>query len=78
MASGTHAQRQVALPNHVNLKPCFTAPYKFSRTFEIGALPRAATDLGHAFPFGLSLVPNSSEFTTLFDRYRIRQVSCRS
>lgn len=77
MAGGTHAQRQVALPNHVVLKPAFTAPYKFSRSFEIGALPRGATDLGHAFPFGLSLLPNYSEFTTLFDRYRIRQVDVR-
>lgn len=77
MASSTHAARQVALPNHVNLKPCYTAPYKFSRSFDIGGLPKAATDLGHAFPFGLSLLPNSSEFTTLFDRYRIRQVDVR-
>lgn len=75
--TSTNAQRQVALPNHVNLKPSYTAPYKFSRTFDIGALPRATADLGHAFPFGLSLLPNYSEFTTLFDRYRIRQVDVR-
>ena len=78
MAGGTHAARTVALPNHVNLKPCYTAPYKFSRAFTIGALPKAAaSDLGHAFPFGLSLLPNYSEFTNLFDRYRIRQVDIR-
>lgn len=77
MAGGTHAARQVALPNHVKLKPCYTPPYKFARTFEIGVLVKGASDLGHAFPFGLSLLPNYSEFTTLFDRYRIRQVDVR-
>jgi len=74
---GTHQQRAVALPNHVYLRPAYTPPYKFSRSFEIGILPRAASDLGHAFPFGLSLLPNHLEFTTLFDRYRIRQVDVR-
>lgn len=77
MAGGTHAARSVALPNHVLLKPTYTPPYKFSRTFDIGTLPQGATDLGHAFPFGLTLLPNYSEFTTLFDRYRIRQVDIR-
>ena len=77
MARGTHAARTVALPNHVNLRPTYTAPYKFSRAFTIGTLPKGATDLGHAFPFGLSLLPNYSEFTNLFDRYRIRQVDIR-
>lgn len=73
----TRQARAVALPNHVSLRPTYTAPYKFSRTFNIGALTQAATDVGHAFPFGLSLLPNYSEFTTLFDRYRIRQVDIR-
>jgi len=67
----------VSMPNHVNLKPSYTAPYRFSRTFEIGALPKGASDLGHAFPFALSQIPNASEFTTLFDRYRIRSVDVR-
>jgi hypothetical protein len=75
--AGTHAQRQNALPNHVMLKPSYTAPYKFSRSFSIGNLPRGNTDLGHAFPFALSQLPNSSEFTSLFDKYRIRQVDIR-
>lgn len=70
-------ETRVSLPNHVNLKPTYTVPYKFSRTFEIGGLPKAATDLGHAFPFALSLLPNYSEFATLFDRYRIRKVDVR-
>lgn len=74
---GTSAQQQVSMPNHVNLKPCYTAPYKFSRTFDIGPLPKGASDLGHAFPFALSQVPNSSEFTTLFDRYRINKIDIR-
>lgn len=77
MARGTHAARTVSLPNHVNLRPTYTAPYKFSRSFGIGNLVKAAGDLGHAFPFGLSLLPNYSEFTNLFDRYRIRQVDVR-
>jgi len=74
---GTHSERAVSLPNHVMLKPCYTAPYRFSRTFDIGALPKGASDLGHAFPFALSQVPNSQEFTTLFDRYRIRAIDVR-
>lgn len=77
MAGGTHSSRAVALPNHVNLRPTYTAPYKFSRSFIIGSLPKGASDLGHAFPFALSLLPNYSEFTNLFDRYRIRQVDVR-
>jgi hypothetical protein len=76
-AGGTHAERSVALPNHVMLRPCYTAPYKFSRAFTIGVLPKGTSDMGHAFPFGLSLLPNYSEFTNLFDRYRIRQVDVR-
>jgi hypothetical protein len=74
---GTNSERSVSLPNHINLKPAFTAPYKFSRTFDIGALPKGSTDLGHAFPFALSLLPNWLEFSALFDRYRINQVDVR-
>jgi len=77
MARGTNAARQVALPNHVSLQPCYTAPYKFSRSFSVGVLTRATNDMGHAFPFGLSLLPNYSEFTNLFDRYRLRRVDVR-
>jgi hypothetical protein len=33
--------------------------------------------MGHAFPFGLSLLPNYSEFANLFDRYRLRRVDVR-
>jgi hypothetical protein len=74
---GTHAAQAVALPNHVNLRPTYTAPYKFSRSFEMGTLPQGASDMGHAFPFALSLLPNYSEFANLFDSYRIRQVDIR-
>jgi len=77
MAGGTNAARVVSLPNHVYLRPSYTAPYKFSRTFDIGDLPKGTNDMGHAFPFGLSLLPNYLEFTTLFDRYRIRSVDIR-
>jgi hypothetical protein len=62
------------LPNLLVLKPSYTAPYKFSRSFDIGALPKSAVDTGHAFPFALNMVPNSNEFTTLFDKYRITAV----
>jgi len=64
----------VRLPNQLMLKPSYTAPYKFSRSFDIGALPKSSTDQGYAFPFALNMVPSSNEFTTLFDKYRITAV----
>jgi len=65
---------QTRLPNQLVLKPSYTAPYKFSRSFDIGALPKMSADQGYAFPFALNMVPSSNEFTTLFDRYRITAV----
>jgi hypothetical protein len=56
------------------LKPSYTAPYKFSRSFDLGTLPRAAADQGYAYPFSLNQVPASTEFTTLFDKYRITSI----
>ena len=56
------------------LKPSYTAPYKFSRSFDLGTLPLSAADSGYAFPFALNQIPNSSEFTNLFDKYRITSI----
>lgn len=66
--------RATRLPNLLMLKPSYTAPYKFSRSFDLGTAPRAAVDQGYAYPFSLNQVPSSSEFTTLFDKYRITSI----
>jgi hypothetical protein len=60
------------LPNLLVLKPSYTAPYKFSRSFDLGLLTKSAADQGYAWPFALNQVPASSEFTALFDKYRIK------
>lgn len=60
------------LPNLLMLKPSYTAPYKFSRSFDLGNLTQAAVDQGYAWPFALNQLPGSSEFTSLFDKYRIK------
>ena len=62
------------LPNQLVLKPSYTSPYKFSRSFSIGSLPKAVTDQGYAWPFALNMIPASTEFTTLFDKYRITSI----
>jgi hypothetical protein len=62
------------LPNLLTLKPSFTAPYKFSRSFDLGNLPKSAADQGFAWPFALNQVPSSTEFTNLFDKYRITKI----
>lgn len=62
------------LPNQIVLKPSYTAPYKFSRSFELGSIPKSGSDQGYAWPFALNQVPSSSEFTTLFDKYRILSI----
>jgi hypothetical protein len=62
------------LPNQVILKPSYTAPYKFSRSFSLGNLPKSASDQGYAYPFALNQIPSVTEFTTLFDKYRITMI----
>jgi hypothetical protein len=62
------------LPNQIILKPSYTAPYKFSRSFDIGNIPKAASDQGYAWPFALNMIPGSTEFTNLFDKYRITSI----
>jgi hypothetical protein len=63
--------QRTRLPNQLILKPSYTAPYKFSRSFDLGNLVKSASDQGYAWPFALNQVPNSQEFTSLFDKYRI-------
>jgi len=53
------------------LKPSYSAPYKFSRSFSLGSLSKSASDQGYAFPFSLNQIPAAAEFTALFDKYRI-------
>lgn len=71
---GAEQNAHTRLPNLLMLKPSFTAPYKFSRSFDIGNMPKSASDQGYAWPFALNQIPSSSEFTTLFDKYRITKV----
>lgn len=74
---GQNAQQKntaTRLPNLLVLKPSYTAPYKFSRSFDLGNLGSSAADQGYAWPFSLNQLPAASEFTTLFDKYRITSV----
>lgn len=48
--------------------------YQFTRLWNVGALPKVALDQGNVRLFSLSSLPNSSEFTALFDMYRIDSV----
>lgn len=68
---GERKNAQTRLPNQLVLKPSYTAPYKFSRSFSLGGLPKSAADQGYAWPFALNQIPSSTEFTNLFDKYRI-------
>jgi len=74
---GQNAQQQNAstrLPNQILLKPSYTTPYKFSRSFDLGNLPLSSTDQGYAWPFALNQLPAVAEFTNLFDKYRITSI----
>jgi len=61
-------------PNQLILRPSFTAPYKFSRSFVIGNMPKSGSDQGYAYPFSLNQLPSYTEFAALFDKYRITGV----
>lgn len=51
------------------------ATYRFVRSMDFTlTLPKAATDQGYALSFSLDDLPSSSEFTALFDRYRVDQL----
>lgn len=63
------------MPNQIVLKSSYAKPYKFSRPFYLGDMPRpSASDQGFAYPFALNQIPGSSDFTGLFDRYRINRI----
>lgn len=68
------AQEYARAPNLLMLKPSYTTPYKFSRSFDLGLLTKAAADQGYAWPFALNQLPASNEFTSLFDKYRIKSI----
>jgi len=73
---GGNAQTaRVTFPNHITLKAAYNMPYKFSRSFDLGDMARpSVSDQGFAFPFALNQLPNATEFTNLFDRYRINKI----
>lgn len=74
MGTDTAKNHQTTFPNQLMLRPSYTAPYKFARSFDLGTLPKSVSDQGYAWPFALNQVPSSAEFTTLFDKYRITGV----
>jgi hypothetical protein len=74
---GQNAQQKNAAtvhPNQLLLKPSYSAPYKFSRSFDLGTLSKSAADQGYAWPFALNQLPAVAEFTNLFDKYRITSI----
>jgi len=71
---GDEQNHRTRMPNTLVLKPSYTAPYKFSRSFDLGILPKGAADQGYAFPFTLSQLPGYLEFSSLFDKYRIKSI----
>lgn len=48
--------------------------HKHIRTYDFGALTPTASDKGYAFSFLLSALPNHTEFTNLYDQYKIECV----
>lgn len=48
--------------------------HKHIRTYDFGALTPTASDKGWAFTFLLSALPNHTEFTNLYDQYKIECV----
>jgi hypothetical protein len=72
---GNAQSARTTMPQQITLKPAYTTPYKFSRSFDLGDMARpSATDQGFAFPFALNQLPGASDFTNLFDRYRINKI----
>lgn len=62
-------------PQALMLRPSYTTPHKFSRSVDLGILSRAAGDQGYAFSFDLGMLPQVSEFTSLYDKYRITRAT---
>lgn len=66
-----------AIPSQVSLmfKPLNSLPiYKFVRTTQLYDVAKGAVDAGVSYSFTLANAPGYSEFTTLFDQYRISMV----
>lgn len=63
---------QAPLPQGVTAKPV-----TFSRTVPVGALVFSAADKGWSFNTALSDLPNYTEFTNLFQSFRVRSITYR-
>jgi len=67
-----------AVAGFKDLAPLFRSPssivHHHVRTWEYGTLGRAAADQGYSMSFALSDLANSSEFTNLYDHYKIAMV----
>jgi len=55
---------------------CRNLDHKHVRTWDYGGLLVPVSDGGFAFSWTLNSLPNSSEFTSLYDTYRIDMVEC--
>jgi len=70
-------QQKTALPRVPDIIPQYIRrqkPYTFERTYTVGTItPSTTIDQAGAISFTLNSLPDSSEFTNLFDQYRITQ-----
>lgn len=76
---GAKSQREKAAANGaMALAPMFRTPtqilHNHVRRWNYGTLGRAAADQGFGFYFRISDLPNSSEFTSLYDHYKLAMV----
>lgn len=79
--NGRKAQREKVSKNgngFRDLAPLFKTPtqivHHHVRRWEYGSLGRAVNDQGYAFSFAISDLPNSTEFTNLYDHYKLGMV----
>jgi len=71
------AAKTTRIPSEVSLtfKPLSSLPvYKFVRTTPLFSVTQGAVDAGAAYSFTLANTPSYTEFTALFDQYRIPMV----
>lgn len=81
IADSEATQQRGVLPTVRDIEPITVARdkvYTFSRSLSVGTItPSATLDTFGAANFTLASLPDSTEFTTLFDQYRLLQVVVR-
>jgi len=75
---GGGKQSTTALAGIQDVAPMFKVPrnldHRFVRTWDYGAILAGATDGGYGFAFTFDSFPGYTDFTTLYDSYRIDRV----